>query len=875
MKTETPKTIHLKDYQLPDFTIEKVNLLFDLFEDKALVENTMEMKALAQGSKTLTLDGVNLTLNKIEINGTELKPDQYKVTEETLTITEVPQKFTLKITNTIFPDKNTSLEGLYKSGGMFCTQCEAQGFRKITYFLDRPDVMTTYTTTIRADQKRYPRLLSNGNPISQKNLADGRHEAIWHDPFKKPSYLFALVAGDLEFIEDSFKTVSGRNVKLQIYVHKQNISKCAHAMESVKKAMKWDEVRFGREYDLDIYMIVAVDDFNAGAMENKGLNIFNSAYVLANPETATDQDYEAIEAVIGHEYFHNWTGNRITCRDWFQLSLKEGLTVFRDQEFSSDMHSRSVRRIDAVNNLRTFQFQEDAGPMAHPIRPSSYITIDNFYTRTVYEKGSEVIRMIHTLLGETRFRKGMDKYFELFDGQAVTTEDFVKAMEVANNVDLTHFKNWYDQAGTPEVHVASSYDQSKKTLKLDLKQNCRATPGQPHKKPFHIPLEIGLVSNTGENLNFKLKGQSYKSVVLELKETEQSFVFEDVGQRPVLSLLRQFSAPVVLNHEISDSDLLTLMTYDADDFNRWESAQKLSQKTISELMKRSSSANESHVSATFLEAFAKVLNDSKVDNAFKARMLTLPSVSYVAGTLETIDYGLIDHAHRTLTNAIAKAVEAQFLSTYKKLNTNEKFSTSAKAIGERALKNLCLQFLSKAGMTHEKLCYAQFTSANNMTDQLAALTALCSYEKSELKEKAVSEFYDKWKNEFLVVGKWYRVQACANVTNALETVKKLYEHPSFSLKNPNKVYSLFVAFGLHNPVQFNDHRGEGYKFITDMILKIEKENPMVAARVASCFSQVKRLEPQRKKLVEEELRRILKTENLSKNLFEVASKFLE
>jgi aminopeptidase N len=817
--------------------------------------------------QAILLDGEKLELRSVKLNGKALTPHEYAVSESQLSV-PAPAKgeIHLEIVTRIKPQENLTLEGLYKSGGMFCTQCEAQGFRRITYYPDRPDVMAVFTTTIIADKARYPVLLSNGNLVEKKDLDDGQHCAKWNDPFKKPAYLYAVVAGDLGRTEDHFTTRSGRRVKLEIYTDKGNEDRTAHAMASLKKSMKWDEDTFGLEYDLDIFMIVAVNDFNFGAMENKGLNIFNSNYVLANPTTATDVDYENIEGVVAHEYFHNWTGNRITCRDWFQLSLKEGLTVYRDQEFSSDMGSRAVCRVDNVNRLRIFQFAEDAGPMAHPIRPSSYIEINNFYTATVYEKGSEVIRMIATILGKDGFRKGMDKYFEMFDGQAVTTEDFVRAMEIANDADLRQFREtWYEQAGTPVLEVKGAWDEPNRCYVLNVRQSCPETPGQPDKRPFHIPLDIALLdAATGKILEQK---------ILAVKQEEETFKFA-APARVVPSLLRGFSAPVKLKFDYKKQDLLFLLAKDTDSFTRWEAGQTLAIHCLSELISAHESGKSLVADSEYVETLGKLAADRSVDPAFRAQLLDLPEEGYLGQQRDTIQVDSVHAAREFLCNQIAVHNEARFLDLYRTLADETPYRYEPGQVGRRSLRAAALGFLTRTGREeHLQESLSLLKSATNMTDEIAALRALVDHESSE-REDALHHFYQKWSREGLVMNKWLGLQAQSQIPGGLQRIQRIMSDPVFNINNPNKVASLLLSFGKFNPVQFHALDGAAYKFYGDLVLDIDKRNPSLSARAVSLFSQWKRFDGKRQTLMRVELERIVGRAGISPGVFEIATKSL-
>ena len=873
MKHADAKTIYLKDYQQPAFWIDTVDLVFDLEDNYALVTSSVDYKRNPDSAQEiLELFGSELELERIAINGYELEEKDYQLTDTGLSLSHLADEFTLVITTRIYPQKNTSLEGLYQSSGNFCTQCEAQGFRKITYFLDRPDVMGKFTTLIRADKKRYPVLLSNGNRIEQGELDHGKHFAKWQDPFKKPAYLFALVAGDLEHVTDSYTTTSGKNVKLEIYTEAHNIDKCDHAMQSLKRAMQWDEERFGLEYDLDIYMIVAVDDFNMGAMENKGLNVFNSKLVFASPETATDSDYINIEAVIGHEYFHNWTGNRVTCRDWFQLSLKEGLTVFRDQEFTSDLHSRSVKRIEDVRMLRTHQFTEDASPMAHPIRPASFMEINNFYTMTVYEKGAEIVRLYNTLLGQDGFRKGMDLYFERHDGQAVTTEDFLAAMADANCVNLSQMQVWYEQAGTPIVDVTMDYDEIAKSCTLHLKQNCPTTPEaeSDQKSPYLIPIKLSLLDSSGYPL---------LSDTIELTKKQQSFTFEDItcedaSVKPLPSLLCGFSAPVKLNYDYSIEETIFLMQHDSDDFNRWEASQRLAKTLLMEMLNAHTKGEALGVEPKVIDAYQQVLENTQLDHALREEALTLPSETDIAEMLEQADPQAIHEVRNFLLKSIAQGLRLPLEAEYEALQEQGEYQIDAVSIGKRRLKNTCLSYLGKINDSgiHEQ-CYQQFSQSKNMTDTLAALGILASIECPQ-REQALKDFEEKWQHDTLVMDKWFVMQATSNLPDTLEKVKSLMDHPLFSIKNPNKVRSLIGAFASGNPVNFHKEDGSGYQFIADQVLALDKLNPQVASRMVRTLMNWRSYEKGRSELMQEQLKRIKTQEGLSGDVFEIVSKAL-
>ncbi len=873
-----PRTVYLKDYTPPDFLVSTVDLDVDIREASARVHAVMRVARHPAASITapLVLDGDELELESVKVDGRPLERNEFKVDAEHLTIDRVPDAFTLETYVRILPAQNTKLMGLYASKDGLFTQCEAEGFRRITYFLDRPDVMARYTTTIHADAARYPDLLSNGNLVGHGKEEEGRHWAKWEDPFPKPSYLFAMVAARLDKLQDSFVTASGRTVALAIYVEPGKLDQCAFAMQALKKSMKWDEEVFGLELDLDHYMIVAVGDFNMGAMENKGLNIFNTKYVLARPDIATDTDFMLIDRVVAHEYFHNWTGNRVTCRDWFQLSLKEGLTVFRDQEFGADTYSRPVQRIQEVRQLRAAQFPEDAGPMAHPVRPQSYMEISNFYTPTVYEKGAEVVRMIHTLLGVQAFRKGMDLYFERHDGQAVTTDDFVQAMQDASGVDLSLFRRWYDQAGTPRLRVRSSYDAAAKSFTLDFHQSTPPTPGQPEKLPLQIPVVLGLLDSDGKEIALRLEGEpeaSGTSRTFSLIERTLSLRFVDVTSRPVPSLLRGLSAPVVLDTDLSDDDLAHLMAHDSDAFNRWEAGQRLALNIMLRDIARVGSGELIDPHPGFIQAFERILGDAARDPAFAAEALSLPSEAYVGEQMEVVDPDAIHEVRVQLRRHIAQALRGELLATYQAYSIPAPYSPDAASAGRRALKNLCLSYLMELDDEPVRaLCLRQFDGADNMTDAMAGLMAIANTDWDERKP-ALERFYTKWKREPLVVDKWLAVQASARVPQTLSEVKRLTQHPAFDLKNPNKVYALIRTF-CANQRHFHAADGSGYAFAADQVLALDPLNPQIAARLARGFDRWRKFDGGRQDHASAQLTRIRATGSLSKDTLEVVSKAL-
>lgn len=854
-------TIYLKNYQAPSFTVDTVDLSFDLYDDHALVTSTLKLSRQHDGA--LHLYGDELELISVHMNGLKLEPSAYKLQEGDLILEGCPDVMTLNIVTRLCPQDNTALSGLYRSNHLFCTQCEAEGFRRITYYLDRPDVLATYTTRISADKKHYPILLSNGNLIDSGDTPDGRHWVVWQDPFKKPSYLFALVAGDLACVRDEFITSSGRTVALRIYVEPGNEDKCAHAMESLKKSMTWDEEVYGREYDLDIFMIVAVSDFNMGAMENKGLNIFNSKYILARPDTATDNDFAGIESVVAHEYFHNWTGNRVTCRDWFQLSLKEGLTVFRDQEFSRDMNSRDVYRIGDVDALRSSQFPEDLGSMAHPVRPESYQEINNFYTATIYSKGAEVIRMQHTLLGKEGFRRGMDLYFKRHDGQAVTIDDFVAAMEDANSVDLTQFKLWYSQAGTPVVQVKSDYSPGR--LTLTMQQSCPLTPDGHDKKPFHIPIRIALFDSKGQMM-------AIDKDILELKKREQSFVFDGLSEQPIVSILREFSAPIRVKDELSQDDLLFLLRYETDGYAKWEAAQRLVLNCLTDCLNLPSS--EWHIPETLISAFKHVLLDDSLDTDLRAELLSPPGFEEVAATLDLVDVTAVEAVRDYFRKHLGLSLYAEAAQVYQKLWQEEDHSMNGQAYGRRELRNVCLCLMMKANEAATlDICKQQFAAARTMTDQMASFALLVNCSNKASRTQAIDDFYQQWSKEGLVVDKWFALQAACELPDTLSQVKQLLQHPAFSIKNPNKVRAIVGAFCLANPRNFHAPDGSGYAFLGEMLSTVDKLNSQIAARLASPFTSWQRYDKPRQVLMKQQLEQLAQLE-LSRDLREVVSKSL-
>jgi aminopeptidase N len=874
--SQEPKAIFLKDYTVPTYLFETTDLRFELFEEETLVHADIKISRnpeCTQQSPALELFGhADLELLSLAIDGVELDNDKFKREGELLTVSSLPDQFNLTTSTRIHPETNTALEGLYKSDGMFCTQCEAEGFRRITFFPDRPDVMSVFSTTVEADKARYPELLSNGNPVARGEAEGERHWVTWEDPFPKPAYLFALVAGDLQHIEDDFTTMSGRKVTLRIFAEKKDLDKLDYAMTSLKNAMTWDEETYGREYDLDIYMIVAVDFFNMGAMENKGLNIFNTSCVLANPATTTDSGFQRVEAVVAHEYFHNWSGNRVTCRDWFQLSLKEGFTVFRDAEFSADMNSRTVKRVEDVSLLRTAQFAEDSGPMAHPIRPDSFIEISNFYTLTIYEKGAEVVRMVRTLLGNELFRKGSDLYFDRHDGQAVTTEEFIKAMEDASGRDLTQFRLWYSQAGTPELHVSDHFDPATGDYELKVKQRCPATPGQDTKPAFHIPLAMGLLNGDGEEL--PLAGGD-KTEILNITEPEQVFTFKGLKQKPVPSLLREFSAPVKLFYPYQRDELMFLMANDSDGFSRWDAAQKLAVDIMQALIADYVPQAEMQLDERLVAAFKSVLDAEGLDKAMVSKVLTLPSEAYLSELSDCVDVDAIFEVRNFVKRTLAEKLQSTLLSVYKENDTDDVYQPDADSVARRSLKNLCLSYLmSLETDAYLELAKRQYEKADNMTDMQTALVLVAHSAFEDDADKLLADFYDRWKSESLVVNLWLSIQAANPTEGALARVNALMEHSAFDRKNPNKLRSLISVFCAQNSVNFHSLDGSGYRFLADRIIELNKQNPQIAARMLTPLTRWKKFSTQRQALMLAELERIRDSGELSKDVFEVVSKSL-
>ena len=877
MKDATPQTIYLKDYEVPEYLIEKTELVFELNEDNCKVSSVLHIRrnpdSHSKQSDLFLQGGSELDLQQVALDGVLLTAEAYKRTEEGLVIKQVADAAVVEIDLLIKPHLNTTMMGLYKSRTLYCTQCEAEGFRNITFYLDRPDVMSEFTTKIIADKTLFPVLLSNGNAVEQGDLENGRHFATWHDPFKKPAYLFALVAGDLSVVEDSFTTCSNRDILLQIFVEEKDLNKCDHAMLSLKNSMGWDEQTYGREYDLNRFMIVAVDDFNMGAMENKGLNIFNTSAVLANPKTTTDAAFQRVEAIVAHEYFHNWSGNRVTCRDWFQLSLKEGFTVYRDSQFSADMNSPVVKRIEDVVYLRTHQFAEDAGPMSHPVQPDAYMEINNFYTLTVYEKGAEVVGMIHSLLGDEKFRQGSDLYFSRHDGQAVTIEEFVGAMEEVSGLDLQQFRRWYKQSGTPVVDVHSSYDAVAKTYSLTFEQSCPATPGQSQKKPFVIPIKFGLVDADGQDL--PLNAQGDQSMVFSLYESKQTLVFENIQQPPVPSLLRGFSAPIRLNYDYSSNELAHLMANDSDGFNRWDAGQKLSLKVLNQLIEDAVADRELVMDQQLIAVLGDVLSDHSLDPAMVCLMLQLPSEAQLHEQAEIIQVQAIHRAREFVRQSIASALQAQLVSTHQRLIETQAYAPEADQIGRRALRNCALGYLMNVEGVGSELAWQQFNDASNMTDKAAALSALVNCETAQdYAVQALKTFEQDYADETLAMNLWLQVQATSKLINGLNRVKALMEHSAFNINNPNKARSLLGAFCSANPINFHNVDGSGYGFLQQQIIALNALNPQVAARLVTPLTRWKKLPEPNRGLMREALHQIANHKGLVKDIQEIVTKSL-
>ncbi|MBS0350479.1 MAG: aminopeptidase N [Proteobacteria bacterium] len=873
-------TLYLKDYLPADFVIDNVHIHVDLHEADTVVKSVLNMRRNNSANNPqapLVLDGEDLSLRSVYINGHLLSSDRYELTEHHLTISDVPDQFILETEVVLQPQKNTKLSGLYKSRTNFCTQCEAHGFRRITYYLDRPDVMSRFTTTISADQSKYPYLLSNGNLIATKQLPGGRHWVHWQDPSLKPAYLFALVAGDFDLLEDHFVTQSGRRVELKMYLEQGFKDQGDFALIALKHAMRWDEQTFGREYDLDIYMIVAVSDFNMGAMENKGLNIFNTKYILAKPETATDQDYAAIESVIGHEYFHNWSGNRVTCRDWFQITLKEGLTVLRQQLFDAAMTSPAVARIDEINLLRNRQFLEDDGPNAHSIRPEAYIEVNNFYTATVYYKGAEVIRMIRTLLGPELFRQGMDLYFSRHDGQAVTVEDFVKAMADVSHQNFDHFFRWYRQSGTPTLEIQGKYNPDQKQFKLSVKQVLPKTADQSAKKAFYLPLAIGLVGKQGMDLPLQLESEPQSvqgTKVLVIKDLQQEFIFTEVPQEPVPSLLRNFSAPVKFNYPYDLSQLAFLMVHDSDVVARWEASQQFAVKIILELVGALQNMQTMQIPHLWFEAYSQLIDDHNIDLHLLTRLLTLPTEGYLTQYSLPVDVDNIHLSREFAKQQLATELHQSLLDNYHRYTNQGPYVYNTKSMGQRSIKNLCLSYLVETGQEScADMAMQQFRSSNNMTDTMGALLALNNYDGPQ-RRQALAEFHHRWRDQPLVVNKWLALHASSQLPDTLTEVQTLLKHPAFSIQNPNNVYNLIGVFAA-NLIHFHADDGSGYQFIADQVIAIDPKNPQVAARIVEPLTRWQKFDQQRQDLMRLNLQRIQSSPHISSDVYELVMKSLK
>ena len=897
MKDAQARTTYLHDYRPPPFTIESTELDFDLYETHAVVRARLQFRRNPDFSGVdedmLVLHGRELVLEELRLDDRVLEAADFVLEEESLRIpglrslaTDGADRFRLDCRTRIEPQNNTALEGLYKSRKMFCTQCEAEGFRRITYYLDRPDVMSKFTTTIRAEREKYPVLLSNGNCIAKGECEDpARHWTTWEDPFPKPSYLFALVAGDLVSLDGRFTTASGRDVQLRIFVEPKDLDKCDHAMASLKNAMRWDEEKYGREYDLDIFMIVAVDDFNMGAMENKGLNIFNTSCVLANSATQTDLAFQRVEAVVAHEYFHNWSGNRVTCRDWFQLSLKEGFTVFRDSEFSADMNSRTVKRVQDVAFLRSVQFAEDSGPMAHSVQPESYMEISNFYTVTIYEKGAEVVRMISNLLGPEQFRAGTDLYFERHDGQAVTIEEFVTAMEDASGLDLKQFRNWYRQAGTPVLDIDGYHDVENRRFELRLRQSCPPTPSQEKKVPFHIPLRMGLLDSSGKEIPLRLQDEPAAvetDRVLAVTESAQTFVFEDVAEQPVPSLLRGFSAPVRLKYDYAPEDLLFLMSNDSDGFNRWYASQELALVVMRELQEDYRAGGALRLPDILSQARQNILAEAlklggKADRALLTELLRLPAESYLIEQADIADVDAIHAVREFLLDGLAESHRKLVADLFESIPATGAHRADAESIAARSLRNLALSALVRSG---EKdwldLCLLQFEQANNMTDQLAALQMLTHSRAGEgVYQAALAQFHEQWRGEPLVVDQWFSLQATRPHPGALAQVRELLRHPDFEIRNPNKVRAVIGAFCAQNHINFHDASGAGYEFLGEQAMHLDAINPQIAARLITPLTRWRKFDAERRQMMREQLRRIGDRDGVSRDVSEIVVKSLK
>ena len=891
-KTHPTELTRLCDYRPPDFLIHKTNLIIDIEEDQANIFSVLEISRKNHEKKNLKLFGQELNLNSIKINGNTLATEAYILGNGTLTILSVPDSFVLEIAVVISPKKNTSLEGLYKSRTMYCTQCEAEGFRRITYYLDRPDVMSEFTTTIIADKSSCPVLLSNGNLIDSgdckadlsdlKNKKNERHWVTWHDPFPKPSYLFAMVAGSLSVVKDSFLTCSGKAIDIQLFVEPKDIDKCSHALESLKHAMRWDEETYGREYDLNLYMIVAVDDFNMGAMENKGLNIFNTSCILANPETTTDDGFSRVEAVVAHEYFHNWSGNRVTCRDWFQLSLKEGFTVFRDSEFSAYMGSAEVKRIQDVNFLRSIQFAEDSGPTAHPVQPKTYMEISNFYTVTIYEKGAEIVRMIQTLLGPELFRKGSDLYFSRYDGQAVTINEFISTMAEVSGRDFKQFMLWYERSGTPVIDVSGTYDQKKCSYSLTFKQiSAKSTKDSSSSEsnyvtvPFHIPIKIGLITDNGP---LPISDDNNNSLLIELTKKQETITFENINKCPTPSLLQGFTAPVKLDFSYSEKDLILLISEDLDGFSCWNACQELAIRLMTAMQHEYRLNKKLEMKSYLYDAFLGVMNRPNTDKAMQALLLTIPSEQIMAEISNEIDIEAIHVVRNFVLSELGKNLSSHWNKIYKSNLISKKYIFNAKETSQRSLRNLALRYLvSSKSESSLRIVENQIIKSNNMTDRLAALNILVNDNRKsaiDLSKKYLNKFYQDYKDEPLVLNQWFQVQASCSLPGGLNRVRALMEHPAFDFKNPNKIRSLIGVFCTNNPMNFHCDRGDGYEFLADQVLALDRLNPQIAARLLNPLTRWRKFPKKRRNLMKNQLSRIILENDLSGDTYEIASKSL-
>jgi aminopeptidase N len=891
-EVKKPETIYLKDYQVPAFLIDRVDLDIKLHPSETTIASRLMMRRNPEHpdqKAALVLDGENIELKEIAINGMTVPEEQYEIKDNKLTIASMPvlsdkapklplpDSFSIITLSTCNPEDNKALSGLYRSSDIYCTQCEPEGFRRITWFIDRPDSLSIFRIRLEADKKDVPILLANGNLMDSGDLDGGRHYALWEDPFKKPSYLFAMVGGALGVVKDSFTTMSGRTVDLHIYVEPGKEDRCDWAMDCLKRSMKWDEERFGREYDLDLFMIVAVSDFNMGAMENKGLNIFNDKLILARPDTATDSDYAAIEGVIAHEYFHNWTGNRITCRDWFQLCLKEGLTVFRDQEFSSDQRDRTHQRIVDVRNLRSYQFPEDAGPLAHPVRPDHFIEINNFYTSTVYSKGAEVIRMIHTMLGEEKFREGMDLYFERHDGEATTVEKFIKCFEEVADTDLSQFMLWYSQAGTPELACSLDYNEKTQTATLNITQLLSPSPDQEHKKAMHIPVKLGLLDTDGKDLPLTLEdGTNVADGLLHIKEHQQSYVFTSISERPVPSLLRNFSAPVNLNTTLEDTDLLFLMRHDADRYNRWQATQTYMLNLLVKKLQVESQEDLILMEERLTDALRLALSPERLDPLFTPLLLAFPGINDIARKIgKNVDHQAIYTMRKKLISGIGEELRERLTTIYEETSISGPYKPDAKNAGLRSLRHAVLGLLNAAGSDEDmQRLYRHYVDADNMTEAATALDQLAHTDIPE-RQTAFEDFFDKWKDDHVVIDKWFAFQAMSPQDDTLERIAELMRNPAFSLKNPNKVRALIGAFAMNNPVQFNRLDGRGYEFMARNIIEIDKFNPQIASRLTGSFKSWKILEPVRREKLKSILDDLASQKDLSTDTFEIITKVIQ